>query len=300
MKIIDAHVHLQNAHVAREVSKYLSIESVVNIPYLEMSTIEDMVATELNYRKNSCNTCELQYYYCTTLPVGQLMLDGNIDAILDKINSDISKPDVVAVKIWKDVGMCAVKEDGSYLLHSDNIFFPLFEMLDNMSATCIVHVADPIEAWSLKANSLPYFKENPSFNMSDRPNAPSHDIIIRGFINVVSRWRNVRFVAAHMCNLMHDLRKLDRMLIEHPNLFVDSAGRHEEILAKPGKQIRDFFIRHQDRILYGSDWTEISAIEKETLDQYLQARRTKYKNRVKEMHEVIKNDNVLKKYYYNN
>jgi predicted TIM-barrel fold metal-dependent hydrolase len=63
---------------------------------------------------------------------------------------------------------------------------------------------------------------------------------------------NTVFISAHMANLGDDLPTLATRLDAHPNLYVDISGRIEELGRQPFAA-RKFFVRYQDRILFGTD-----------------------------------------------
>jgi hypothetical protein len=50
-----------------------------------------------------------------------------------------------------------------------------------------------------------------------------------------------------------DLAGLSDLLEHNPNFAVDTAGRIARIAILPRDQVREFFLKHQDRILYGTD-----------------------------------------------
>jgi predicted TIM-barrel fold metal-dependent hydrolase len=50
-----------------------------------------------------------------------------------------------------------------------------------------------------------------------------------------------------------DVDDIARRLDRYPNFAVDTAARIKHLMLQPREKVRDFFIRHQDRILYGTD-----------------------------------------------
>ena len=52
----------------------------------------------------------------------------------------------------------------------------------------------------------------------------------------------------------------DRYLRDYPNMFADlSAGSGENAFKRDPDHAREFFKRHQDKLLYGSDCTDVTA-----------------------------------------
>src|SRR5690606_4287301 len=58
---------------------------------------------------------------------------------------------------------------------------------------------------------------------------------------------------AHFGNAPEEPRRVARMLEAHPNLFVETGARIPEIGRHPPEEMRRFFERYQDRILFGTD-----------------------------------------------
>ncbi|HLA39766.1 MAG TPA: amidohydrolase family protein, partial [Candidatus Glassbacteria bacterium] len=60
------------------------------------------------------------------------------------------------------------------------------------------------------------------------------------------------FIGCHVGNLSHDLGQLGRLLDLYPNFYIDISARAWDIGRQP-YSARRFFIRYQDRILFGTD-----------------------------------------------
>jgi len=73
--------------------------------------------------------------------------------------------------------------------------------------------------------------------------------------NALSEYRDHPWLGAHMGGNPEDLVRLQRLLDKYPNLVLDSSATKwivREISARRD-EARDFVIRNQDRILFGSD-----------------------------------------------
>lgn len=69
---------------------------------------------------------------------------------------------------------------------------------------------------------------------------------------VFARHPHTTFVAAHMAEKPENLAYLDNLLLRCPNLFVDMSARTAELGRQP-YTAREFFLKHADRILFGTD-----------------------------------------------
>ena len=78
------------------------------------------------------------------------------------------------------------------------------------------------------------------------------------------------FILPHVANKAEDLGSVGRLLDEHPNVVIDFSARIDELGRQP-YTARDFFIKYQDRILFGADMP-VSAEVYRTYYQLLETR----------------------------
>ena len=66
----------------------------------------------------------------------------------------------------------------------------------------------------------------------------------------------MRFVGAHLGSLEYDVDRIAAFLDRFPNADVDMAARMSQVQYQSVRdydKVRNFFIRYQDRLLYGTD-----------------------------------------------
>ena len=168
------------------------------------------------------------------------------------------KDGAVMTKIWKEVGMEVRRRDGTFVLPDDAIFDPIYEFLAARGKPLMAHVADPIDGWlPLNRESLHYgyFANNPEFHLYGKPGYPSHAALIAARDHILQRHPRLVVIGAHLGSLEHDLDEVARRLDRYPSLFVDCAARTRDLTRQPREKVRRFFIKYQDRILYGVDST---------------------------------------------
>ena len=74
------------------------------------------------------------------------------------------------------------------------------------------------------------------------------------------------FIAAHMGDNADNLQEIARLLDTYPNYYVEISSRLPELGRQP-YTARKFFIKYQDRILFGSDGGAL--FEEWTIERYL-------------------------------
>ena len=68
----------------------------------------------------------------------------------------------------------------------------------------------------------------------------------------------LRFVGAHLGSLEYDVDRIAAFLDRFPNANVDLAARMSQVQyqsVRDREKVRNFFIKYQDRLLYGTDLT---------------------------------------------
>ena len=76
--------------------------------------------------------------------------------------------------------------------------------------------------------------------------------------NFVAAHPKLRFVGAHLASLEYDVDRIAAFLDRYPNATVDMAARMSQVQyqsVRDCEKVRNFFIRYQDRLLYGTDLT---------------------------------------------
>src|SRR5262249_5773724 len=118
----------------------------------------------------------------------------------------------------------------------------------------LIHTADEREYWQpLTFNSIHYGLRNEADQHYKNPEMPPWEELIRQRDAVLKKHPKTKFIGAHMGCQSLDLKQLGETLDRYPNFSVDTAARQRILgrLNPPG--VRDFFVKYQDRILFGTD-----------------------------------------------
>jgi len=86
---------------------------------------------------------------------------------------------------------------------------------------------------------------------------PSWEELYAGFERLVAAHPRTTFIGVHFGNDPEDPAKVEAMLTRYPNFYIDTAARIPEIgrtdAAHGQERMRAFFLKWQDRILFGTD-----------------------------------------------
>jgi hypothetical protein len=167
----------------------------------------------------------------------------------------------VAVKVWKNVGMVERDADGKLVMLDDPRMAWLGPAVAGQDVVLIAHQAEPRNCWlpleeMTTANDREYFRNHPQYHMYLHPELPGYETILASRDRFVEANPGLRFVGAHMASLEYDVERVGRFLDRYPQAWIDLAARMSQVQyqsVRDREKVRDFFIRYQDRILYGTD-----------------------------------------------
>ncbi|MEX2179258.1 MAG: amidohydrolase family protein [Gemmatimonadaceae bacterium] len=229
---------------------------------------------------------------------------GWAERAVQQLEADVAAGAVGIGEVGKGFGQSYRKADGSRLALDDPHLKPLWDAAARLRLPVFIHTADPPafyqpfdfanERWlemALFSNRRVSPDEHPNFEelMTERD-------------NLFRSNPRTTFVAAHMGWHTHDLGRLGRMFDAMPNLHAEVGAVLYDIGRQP-RAAHDFFVKYQDRILFGKD-----SYQPEEYPYYWRVFETRddYFDYYRDYHAFWKlygidlPDAVLKKVYYQN
>ena len=229
--------------------------------------------------------------------------NGWSEKAVEQLETDV-KNGAKGLKIYKSLGLRYKDTNGKRLAIDDPRLDPIWAKCAEMGIPVLIHAADPKSFWDpMDSDNERWLelKTHPRRKRSDTDPAPWEQIIQEQH-NMFKNHPNTKFINAHMGWYANDLKKLGELLDTMPNMYVGIAAVIAELGRQP-KFARAFFIKYQDRILFGKDsWkpeefpTYFRVLETE--DEYFPYYK-KY-HAVWAMYGLGLPDEVLKKVYYKN
>ncbi len=132
---------------------------------------------------------------------------------------------------------------------------PLFERAGELGLPVAIHTGDPIAFWQ-----RPDEKNERRAELAAHPEwsewgeeVPSWEELHAALERRIARHPHTTFIAVHFGNAPERPELVAAMLDRYPNLMIDTAARIPEIGRQPADRMRTFFLRFQDRILFGTD-----------------------------------------------
>ena len=257
-QFIDAHVHLntispEKMEMARKHNvSFLSINT--NIPFFE--SIEEQEEAILQLQKKYPGRLQ----YITSFDFRDWGGENFAQLAIEQIRRGLANG-AVGVKIWKDVGFDLHDEAGDFVMIDNPVFDPIFKYLEENNILLIGHQGEPRNCWlPLEEMTVDsdrnYFREHPEYHMFLQKEYPSYEAQMQARDNMLKKFPRLRYVGLHLFSMEWNIDEVAKRLDQFPNSETDLAERicHLQLQAKENWQgVRDFCIRYQDRILYGTD-----------------------------------------------
>lgn len=167
------------------------------------------------------------------------------------------------IKVWKNIGMVLKDKEGKYIMIDDPAFEPVFRYLEENKIPVMGHLGEPrncwlpLEAMTDSANAR-YYRANPEYHMYLHPEAPTYEDQIKARDHLLEQYPGLVFIAAHLGSLEWSVDELASRLDRYPYMSADLSARMTHLQyqsIKDYERIRNFMIRYQDRLLYGTDIT---------------------------------------------
>jgi predicted TIM-barrel fold metal-dependent hydrolase len=167
----------------------------------------------------------------------------------------------VGLKVPKGLGLGYPAPDMKTLLPVDDPGLdPLFEKAGELGMPVAIHVGDPKAFWQPLDTHNERWDElqaHPEWSFhGNQPTGvpwPSWEELHRGFERLVARHPKTTFIGVHFGNDPEDPVEVARMLDRYPNLYIDTAARVPEIGRHDPEKMRRFYLKYQDRVLFGTD-----------------------------------------------
>ena len=203
------------------------------------------------------------FHYATTFSMAGFGTPGWTERTIAALDAAFAKG-AVAVKVWKNIGMVATDADGKRVFLDDPRFDGVMRHLEQRGIPLIAHQAEPKNCWlpldeMTTENDRSYFREHPEYYMYLHPEEPSYEALMAARDRFVARHPKLAFDGAHMASLEWSVDRLAAFLDAHPKAVVDLAARMSNLQVQSNADIvkvRAFFVKYQDRLLYGTDLTQ--------------------------------------------
>lgn len=256
----DAHVHYNRDSAAfAELARTDGFELLtINVDYPDFPPVDVQARIAGKYHWRHPRLVR----YATTFSMrgfGTRAWGERVEATLDAALAN----GAIAVKVWKNIGMVAKDAHGKRVFLDDPRFDGVMTHIREAGVPLIAHQGEPRNCWlpldrMTTDNDRSYFREHPEYYMYLHPEEPSYEMIMAARDRFVAFHPDLPFVGAHLASLEWNVDRIAQFLDRFPNATVDMAARMSELQnqsVRDRARVRDFIIKYQDRLLYGTDLT---------------------------------------------
>ena len=158
----------------------------------------------------------------------------------------------------EDARPTAKNPDGTYIQADDPRLDPIWEMAAKYDRPVMIHLSDsigrfyPISPKNERFEAGPVAKPGDTEGNYYKNGYPTHDVIERARENMHRKHPKTRFINAHLAMLYYDPAKVAALLDTYPNADVE-IGATVQDLGRAPRLWREFIIKYQDRVLFGTD-----------------------------------------------
>ena len=167
------------------------------------------------------------------------------------------------LKEYKRLGLYLRDKNNKLITVDDPKLDPVWKRCGELGLPVSIHVSDPKAFWlpyNSKNERWTELKDHKSWWFGDPKKYPSREELLEARNRVIARHPKTTFVCVHFANNPEVIDQVGKWLDTYPNMMADLAARVPEIGRHDPKKVRDLFVRHQDRILFATDFMVYSKL----------------------------------------
>ncbi len=196
-----------------------------------------------------------RFYILTTIPFQDLLArEDDFSPSAAAFLEDQFRRGADGLKIYKSMGLTLRDRQGRLVHYDDDRLRPVFEVCARYNRPVLFHIADPTAFFKPLTPANERWEElqgHPTWHFHG-PRYPAFTELMEEQDRFVGMYPDVRFQSAHVCSYSENLAYVAGLLDRHPNLSCDISARIAELGRVP-RAARDFLVRYQDRVLFGTD-----------------------------------------------
>jgi predicted TIM-barrel fold metal-dependent hydrolase len=256
---IDAHMHIQN--YADTV--FINQAQEDNFQFLNLNVFKSggkPIEEQQKFSVEMVQTFPGRNAWVTTFSLDNFNKEGWQDEAITYIKKSVQNG-AVGVKVWKNIGFFLKDENAKLVMIDHPRFDPILDYLAKNHIPLIGHLGEhrnswlPLEKMTVNGNR-DYARAHPEEHMFLHPERPSYEDYINARDRMLEKHPDLVFIGAHLGSLEWSVDELAKRLDKFPNMSVDMAERVSHLQYQAlteWQKVRDFFIKYQDRLVYGTD-----------------------------------------------
>ena len=158
------------------------------------------------------------------------------------------------LKILKELGLHYRDSNGELVNCDDTRLAPIWEEAGRLKIPVLIHQADPAGFFDPVTPENEHYetlKKYPSWSFANKKFPRKIDLLMRRDL-LINRHPDTIFILPHVANYAENISYVSELLTNNPNVYIDFSARLDELGRQP-YSTREFFIKHQNRIIFGAD-----------------------------------------------
>ncbi|MCL2360819.1 MAG: amidohydrolase [Defluviitaleaceae bacterium] len=194
-------------------------------------------------------------YTFGSVDIGRLE-DVDFAYYVDETFKHYKRIGVRGLKFWKNLGLGLKDSSGKYVPVDDARLKPIWEGAARYGLLVLIHVADPKCFFTPVDEKNEWYEcliEQPEWSFC-RDELYTFEQLMEQQDALLANNPDTTFIIPHVGSCSEDLGFVGSQLDKHKNMYIDPSARISELGRQP-YTAREFFIKYQDRILFGTDYT---------------------------------------------
>jgi len=251
--VIDIHNHLRNLDETKKYLEEMDKAGVIMCASLDAASQNDIYKKHIQVFQNIAKERFILFFRPDFNKIDEPNFGINE---AKKLEEAVKSGGIRGLKINKSLGLTLKDKTGKHVKVDDPRIDPVWAKCGELGIPVMIHVSDPkafftpIDKYNERYDEL---GSHPDWAFFDRDKYPySKEEILQQRNNVFARHPNTIFIGAHVATLPEELGRVSMWLEQYPNLYIDIDARISELGRQP-YTARDFLIKYQDRVLFGTD-----------------------------------------------
>ncbi|HUX94193.1 MAG TPA: amidohydrolase family protein [Bacteroidales bacterium] len=266
--VIDAHNHLWGNWQVDKVVQTMNevgVESYCDVTGNVLIEFADggyqIKPGDINGFIENCSSKYPGRFYCFTMsafahPADKPLFSDHkrfVDECITTLNEHVGKG-ARGLKVLKELGLHYVDSKGDLINSNDDRLAPIWEEAGRLKIPVLIHQADPSGFFEPVTPENEHFEsliKFPSWSFAD-PKFPRKTDLLKRRDDLVKKHPGTIFILPHFGNYAENIQYISDLMDECPNVYIDFSARLDELGRQP-YTTREFFIKYQDRIIFGTD-----------------------------------------------
>ena len=268
-RLVDFHTHIsfsKKAEKGIELSpdrQYLGTPQEL-LPVMDRKNIQSMVNLTGGYDHGLVDAVA-KYdrahpgrFFTFTEPSYERFQEPNYPKLQEQAIEQAHRAGARGLKILKTLGLYLRENitSGTLVKIDDPRFDSMWDVCGQLNMPVAIHISDPVAFFSPIDRFNERYEElnnHPDWSFYGA-DFPSNAELIAARNRMVAKHPQTQFVTLHCGNFSENLQNVSQSLDRFPNMSVDIAARIGELGRQP-VTARKFFMKYQDRIVFGTDAT---------------------------------------------